>query len=242
MNDNDQLQSEGREASPSISAQEPSCPDRSANSQPMDANPVSSGPAESNSAHPTKPAPCRYKVARLPEKIRNRINLMLRDSVSYAEILQKLGRRGQSLNKDCLSRWKKTGYKLWLQEQQRLHAMEARLQFFVDTVRQDQASKIHEASQQIAALQIAEMLSDLDPAAVKEAVQTDPASYIRMLAVLPRLSDGGLACQRHRVEISERMVKLKKDKRPLKRGISAASLKEMTEKLRLGVERVWCQC
>src|SRR5207249_7608484 len=61
----------------------------------------------------------RHKISRLPAELRESINRMLRNRIPYHEILQKLGEVGKILNKNNLSRWKKTGYLIWLKECQR---------------------------------------------------------------------------------------------------------------------------
>ncbi len=187
--------------------------------------------------HPQFPftgaSPSRYRIARLPEETRHSINLMLRDQLPYAVILENLGDLGKTLNKDNLSRWKKTGYQDWLKAQQKQQETQNRLQFLVNTLGENQTSKIHEASQQMAALQISELLNAFDPAALKEALQTDAASYVRLLTVLPKLSQGGLACERHRVKTSRRIARLESEKSRGGGGISPEALAEAERKLRL---------
>jgi len=158
---------------------------------------------------------------------------MLRDQLPYAVILENLGDLGKTLNKDNLSRWKKTGYQDWLKAQQKQQETQNRLQFLVNTLGENQTSKIHEASQQMAALQISELLNAFDPAALKEALQTDAASYVRLLTVLPKLSQGGLACERHRVKTSRRIARLESEKSRGGGGISPEALAEAERKLRL---------
>ena len=66
------------------------------------------------------------KVARLPKDLRDKINLMIQDGVTYPAILQNLGEAGKGLNIMNLSRWKDTGYKDWLLEQTWLDQTRAR--------------------------------------------------------------------------------------------------------------------
>jgi hypothetical protein len=59
----------------------------------------------------------RGKIAALPDSVREQINLMLCDGLSYDEIISKLGEAGKGLNKDNLSRWRKADYQDWLEDQ-----------------------------------------------------------------------------------------------------------------------------
>jgi len=180
------------------------------------------------------PVPSRHKIARLPESVKDSINQMLHDHLPYALILQQLGTIGKNLNKDNLSRWKKNGHQDWVKEHQRRADVRTKLQFALDIVRENENSKIHEASQQMAALQVCELLTDFDPAALKQTLQDDPSGYVRLLNALPKLSKGGLACERLRVELAERKAKLEKEKIPRRqRGISAKALRLAEAKLNL---------
>jgi len=64
----------------------------------------------------------RGKIARLPESVREQINVMLSDGLPYATIIARLGDHGQGLNKDNLSRWRKADHQDWLAEQHWLAA------------------------------------------------------------------------------------------------------------------------
>jgi hypothetical protein len=158
---------------------------------------------------------------------------MLRAGVPLAEILRQLGDAGKGLNKDNLRRWKRTGYQEWLKEQQRRDDAHARTRLLLSLVQDNENSKIHQASQQIAALQVAELLTAFDLAALKQSLQADGANYVRLLNALPRLSQGGLACERQRVEVAERQAKLEKARNPARAGISEESLRIAEAKLRL---------
>jgi len=57
------------------------------------------------------------KIARLPPAVREQINLMLQDGLTYAQIITRLGDAGKHLNKDNLSRWRRADHQDWLQQQ-----------------------------------------------------------------------------------------------------------------------------
>jgi hypothetical protein len=64
----------------------------------------------------------RGKIARLPESVREEINVMLSDGVPYATIIAKFGDHGRGLTEHNLSRWRKADHQDWLAEQRWLTA------------------------------------------------------------------------------------------------------------------------
>src|SRR6266478_7720368 len=74
------------------------------------------------------------KIAHLPQAVRDKINVMLSDGLTYAEIIAKLGEAGRGLNKDNLSRWRKAQHQDWLWEQHWLEATDNRPEFAAQTI------------------------------------------------------------------------------------------------------------
>ena len=159
---------------------------------------------------------------------------MLRDRIPYHEILQRLGEVGKTLNQNNLTRWKKTGYLIWLKERQRREDAAAQIQLHLDLLRENDNGKIHVAAQQIGALKICELLAGFDLAALKEMLQKDPEGLLHLLQILPKLSQAGMACEELGLEVAKRKVKLGKAKLPRQKGgISDEALRLAEEKLNL---------
>jgi hypothetical protein len=57
------------------------------------------------------------KISRLPQPLRDQLNLLLRDGLPYAAIIAALGPAGKHLNKNNLSRWRKADHQDWLAQQ-----------------------------------------------------------------------------------------------------------------------------
>src|SRR2546421_11844157 len=68
----------------------------------------------------------RGKVARLPKSVRDQINVMIQDGVTYLEIIERLGPDASALNEQNLSSWKSGGYLDWLRELQLVEALKAK--------------------------------------------------------------------------------------------------------------------
>jgi hypothetical protein len=113
----------------------------------------------------------RGKIAALPEPVREQINVMLEDGVSYTEIIRRLGEDGKGLTEHCLSRWFKSCFKDW---------REARLQaeVFGDPKRQP--------SQAIADLQT--ILFEFDPVVLAPLMKRDPSKFIPLATALARIA------------------------------------------------------
>ena len=174
------------------------------------------------------------KVARLPKATRDRINIMLQDGLPYADIISKLGPDANDINEDNIGNWKAGGHQDWLREQQRVRDVRSRQEFALDLVCEKDGNQLHQATLQLAATNLVELLVDLDPAALRETLEEEPDKYTRLLNAIARLSDGELRCERHRSQEAERQAKLAQDQRPKeKRGISDESLRKAEDKLSL---------
>jgi hypothetical protein len=199
---------------------------------------LSAGPGSNGSsefpAFEINPCP-RNKIARLPNKIRDSINRLLAQGLSYAEVLQHHAADAPGLNKSNLSRWKRGPHQAWLKNQQRLEESNSQLKFALEAVRQNENNQIHEATQQIAALRISQLFTQLDLSQLKEACIHDPATLARLAHLLPKLSQGGLECERQRLELAQQKPKTPPERPhgPMQRGFTKKALRYFEKKMRL---------
>jgi hypothetical protein len=170
------------------------------------------------------------KIARKPKLIRDRINQMLLDGVPYADIASSLGPVGSDLDDSILSRWKAGGYQDWLREQQKVDHARLEQEFASDLACPKDGNKIHQATIQIAAAKLCELLLNLDPSALRETLESDPDKYTRLLNAIVRLADGEIRCEQHQAQ----QAHLAREKAPTDQGgITDASMKQATDKLKL---------
>jgi hypothetical protein len=174
-------------------------------------------------------------VARLAKAIRDRINQMLLDGVPYADILQRLGDDARSLDEGQIGTWKRGGHQDWLHEQQRIEVMRFRQEFAMDLLAEKDGTKIHQATLQVAAANLVELVVDLDPTTLRQTLEEDPEKYTRLLHAIARLSDGEIRCERHRNQEAERLAKIAKDKAVAEKkgGISPEALTAAVDALNL---------
>src|SRR6266496_3766628 len=119
-----------------------------------------------NPNSPAAPDPqprSRSKIARLPHDLRELLNTLLRDGVTYDAIIKKLAEQGVKLFRCNISRWHKKGYQEWLKQQLWLQDMGGRLHFVTDLVRRNESEHLPEVARQLASLRLFEILKHLDP-------------------------------------------------------------------------------
>jgi hypothetical protein len=169
-------------------------------------------------------------VARKTKEIRDRVNQMLLDGLPYLEIISALGADAEDLNEDIIGRWKAGGYQDWLREQEKIDLARSKQEFASDVPSPKDGTKINQATIQIAAANLCEMLLTLDPSALRESLEKDPDKYTRLLNAIVRLADGEIRCEQHQAE----QARLAKGKTPAEQGgITDASMKQAKDKLHL---------
>jgi hypothetical protein len=142
---------------------------------------------------PWRPGKARNgKIARLPEPVREQINLMLLDGLTYEAIIAKLGTDGKHLNYHNLKRWRQGGYQDWLLARQAGGRSQIRKEFLQKLLGQSNPNDIPSKVISAVALQYMDFLLDLDSDALAENLQTDPGSFISLFNTLARDTEQGL--------------------------------------------------
>jgi hypothetical protein len=183
---------------------------------------------------PDIPSRRKGKIAHFPKELRDKVNIMMRDGQTYPAIIDSLGPIGVGLSPKNLNNWFVGGHQDWLREQSRIDEKRHRREFAADLFSEKDGPQIHQATLQVAATNLCQLLVDLDPVAMKETLEENPDKYTRLLNAIARLSDGAIKCDRHRTDEAERHAKIEKINAPAqKRGISDESLKAAEDKLNL---------
>jgi hypothetical protein len=168
-------------------------------------------------------------VARLPKDIRDQINQLLLDGVTYAQIIEKLGEPGKGLVEDHIRSWKNGGYKDWLLDLERNEALSATREAALDLVSQKAGATVQDAGRAIAAAQLYELLLSFDPRAFAEALAEKPELYFRLINALARLSEGEATCERNAKNSKSDSVEAGKPANV----IAAETLKEIARYIKL---------
>ena len=174
------------------------------------------------------------RIARLPKLLRDQINVMLRDGLSYPDILKRLGSARADLNRRSLMDWRKGGHQEWLHEERRLDDLRECREFALRIVKDHEGKAVQEAGLQLAATHIYEVLTDFDPAILWEMLTDDPENYARIVRLLTHISDGGLKYERYRAQVAERKAKLEQEIAGAREGgITAETLRRIEEQIKL---------
>jgi len=127
------------------------------------------------------------KVARLPKTIRDQLNNMILDGVSYPDIIERLGEHGKGLKPGHLCEWKKHGYQDWLLEREWLDRLSSKSEFSADILAAPNSANLHEAGLRIAASQMFDQLMRFN-AASQTGASDQPEKFARLVNSLSRLT------------------------------------------------------
>src|ERR1051326_597253 len=143
------------------------------------------------------------KIAKLPKLLRDRINGMMDDSLSYHEIARRLQQSTDPplpypISEKDLSRWKSGGYLRYLAAQEHIESLSADRETALDMVATDDTTTLPEATLQIIAGQYFQFLGGFNPESLKAKLAEDPLKYTRFLNVFARLTREILLLKKHR--------------------------------------------
>src|SRR5439155_25709486 len=83
------------------------------------------------------PRPARGKVGRLPDTVRQTVNLMLIDGEPYTAIIERLATLGHpGFTPHNISRWKLAGHQRWLDAQEKFDLEKLRAESSAEAVKQ----------------------------------------------------------------------------------------------------------
>jgi hypothetical protein len=171
------------------------------------------------------------KVARLPKTLRDQINQMLRDGLSYPAIIKKLQPPNTPSHQHStsqflpypileknLSHWQQGGHQDWLKEQAWIEKTRARQETALDLMGDFDATQVNHAALQLGTLHIFEALRDLGPGSLDKRLGGDSGAFARLLNALSRSSRETLQLQKYRdacVRARAELQNLRDPKRPL---------------------------
>jgi hypothetical protein len=139
---------------------------------------------------PWRPGKARNgKIARLPEALRQTINLQLLDGLTYEAIIARLGDQGKHLNYHNLKRWRQGGYQDWLLARQSADRSQLRAQLLQKLISQTNPQDLSCKLTSVVALQYIDFFLDLDAESLAENLQADPSSVLSLLNSIAKNSD-----------------------------------------------------
>jgi hypothetical protein len=193
---------------------EPNILEVSNSANPENANPSPDDPQMQETTDPVHPAFGTGRrgngyVARLPKVIRDQINILIRDGVQYAEIIERVGEPAKHLQPSHIKEWKKYGYQDWLLEREWLDRLSSKAEFSTDVLAAPNTSNLHDAGLRIAASQMFDQLMRFN-AAAETGASDQPEKFARLVNALSRLNREALAFQKYRDTLAKNTAELKK--------------------------------
>jgi len=174
------------------------------------------------------------KVARLPKAVRDKLNFLILDGLSYTDIIKALGEDGEGLNEDMLSRWKLGGHQEWLTEEKDMEDMHLREEYTLQLVKENGGTTLNEATIKMATAQIRQALRAFGQNVLQSALEDNSQNYIRLINALARLTSGAITCQHNRVREDQRQASLEKGAiDPANLAITPETLRKIEELLRI---------
>jgi len=194
----------------------------------------SSAPSPAESDFPRRTHRRNGTVARLPDAVRNQLNQMLLDGLTYRQIIENLGDNAKDLNEGHISEWKKGGYEDWLRQQERVEDLGATRDAALSLVKEKAGATVQDAARSIASAQMYELLLSFDPRSFAAALPEKPELYFRLVNALARLSEGEAVCSRLRAKATALERELETGQPGQAPGvISAEKLKEIIQLIKL---------
>jgi hypothetical protein len=136
----------------------------------------------------------RGKIARLPQLVREKLNLLLDDGNTYPEAIARLGEDGQNLSVVDICRWYQSGFQDWVKNQLWLEQTRSRLDLATDVIAEHTGANVHQANLHIAATQLIHDLIDRGQNLLEER----PEQYVDLVNSIARLSREALNFQKYR--------------------------------------------
>ena len=172
------------------------------------------------------------KIARLPGKIRERVNQMLYDGHSYTKIIAWLEEEGHpGFNEMNISRWRERGYQAWPIAQERSDHRE----FLQELAEQSKSndSTFQDAGIHLAQIQFFEALNSLEGVDLAAMVKENRKEFIQLLKTFTHFNRYCLQRDRSRNELSQQEKAERDRNKPPKESLSDESLTKICNKYNL---------
>jgi len=156
----------------------------------------------------------RSKISRLPSEVRERINQLLYEGLTYARVLEELGDAGKNLIEMDLSRWMHGPHNEWLERRDWLDHIETSYDAAKDIVKNNKAASIHEANLHLVATQMCRSMLGCDPARLPELVKEDPNKFLNVIQAIPRYAHQALNFQKYKDACTQARAELQKLRDP----------------------------
>jgi len=137
---------------------------------------------------------------------------MARTIMNFVATLHEAGEKDadgcvvQKINDQNLTAWRQGGSQDWLREQERLDLMRAKREFAFEVARQNEGSRVAEATIAMGAAQIFELLDEADLRGVKELMVDRPENYAKIVNAAAKLAKPMLDWDKWKNKVAENLL------------------------------------
>jgi hypothetical protein len=139
------------------------------------------------------------KVARLSSELRQQINRMLEDGLTYKAIIEKLGPEGKHLTEHNLSNWRLGGYRDYLKAQEIKERARVQTEAAAEIVREIGApdpTQLKKVCSQVALLQYLDAIRNHGGQFALESFRRNPAKLITLINACCNMSNTNIAIEK----------------------------------------------
>ncbi|EEF58476.1 phage protein Gp27 family protein [Pedosphaera parvula] len=175
------------------------------------------------------------KIARLPKELREEVNQMLEDGVTYPKIVEHLSSQGhKDIQEKNISRWYQGGFQDWLKDQKQMEVMKVEAEFAQSVMAQNPECPVQEAGIKILGTQLFGMLSKFDLARVRaEMEEGDPKTYMELLKAFVLVNRRSLELEKFKAKVEKQRETLEQELSRGEGGIRPETLRRIEKELRL---------
>lgn len=187
------------------------------------------------------------KIARLKKVHRDALNNLIQDGAMARTIMNFVaglaeageqdadGNPVREINDANLSTWRAGGYQDWLKTRERIEDMAAKREFAQDIVKSGEGAAIQEASLNIAASQLFELLTDVDLTGLKDKLRDKPEIYPEVIRSLAPIAKAALDIEKFRDNVRQRKEAIARELGAAKKsgGITKETIEKIERELKL---------
>ncbi len=124
------------------------------------------------------------KISRLPTEAREFINQSLADNIGYSKIISQLEQMGHhGINGPNISKWARSGYRIWLDSRQELEIIRTQSEANIHLLRElgaTNSASFHQLNDLFMATQLAKLMKAFSIENLQQQLQSDPMHFFRL--------------------------------------------------------------
>jgi len=138
------------------------------------------------------------KIARLPAKLRQKVNLMLHNACPYSAVVEFLATKGYDVDDDNVGAWFKGGFQDWLRAEERADFIRDLRLWARRLAADDCPMALPGAIVNLSCAQLQQILDCVDVEFLKDMIQKNPQKYPHLVNTLARMTENAIYLEKLR--------------------------------------------